>query len=173
MRIAVVTPAPAGSRAGNRATALRWARVLRSLGHRVSIGPEYTAQRCDVLVALHAWRSAKSITAFRERHSKRPLILALTGTDVYRFLVSDPVVTLNSMRQADRLIGLHELVGEALPESERQKLRIIYQSAKASARREGSAASRSSLPAIAAVQPCASSALWPRTRRGIWGACEN
>ncbi len=37
MNIRIATPAPPRSRSGNRATALRWARILRKLGHAVSV----------------------------------------------------------------------------------------------------------------------------------------
>ena len=50
LRITLVCPAPPGSRQGNRITALRWARVLRSLGHRVRIARE--ADDADVLGRL-------------------------------------------------------------------------------------------------------------------------
>jgi hypothetical protein len=52
MRILVVTPIVARSRTGNRVTALRWVRMLRGLGHRVMVVPEYASQPCDVLVVL-------------------------------------------------------------------------------------------------------------------------
>jgi len=37
MKIAIVTPAAARSRNGNRNTAARWARFLREQGHRVTV----------------------------------------------------------------------------------------------------------------------------------------
>jgi putative glycosyltransferase (TIGR04348 family) len=83
------------------------------------------------MVALHAWRSAEAIAAFRERYPDRPLVVALTGTDIYRFSVSDPAVTLRSMELADALVCLHDLVHEAIPERFADKLHVIYQSAPA------------------------------------------
>ena len=47
MKICLVTPAPTYSRKGNRVTALRWARILRELDHRVSIVEKYQGERCD------------------------------------------------------------------------------------------------------------------------------
>lgn len=81
------------------------------------------------MVALHAWRSASSVEAFRERYPDRPLILALTGTDIYRFLGSDPEITLRSMDKADALVCLHDLVYQAIPQRFGDKLQVIYQSA--------------------------------------------
>ncbi len=68
MNITIVTPAPPGSRKGNRITARRWASLLRQLGHRVAIRQEYRGERCDVLVALHARRSFDAVQAFRSAH---------------------------------------------------------------------------------------------------------
>ena len=74
MRIRIVTPAPRGSRYGNRVTAQRWARLLRELGHSVVITQEYKRAQCDVLVALHARRSASSIARFHRLHPDRPSV---------------------------------------------------------------------------------------------------
>ena len=83
MKVCLVTPAPPGSRKGNRVTALRWARVMRGLGRRVAVVEEYRGERCDLLVALHALRSFPSVERYRSAHPDGPLVLALTGTDLY------------------------------------------------------------------------------------------
>ena len=128
MRIILVTPAGARSRFGNRITARRWAAVLRSLGHRVAIQTAWEGASADVLIALHAWRSAASISGFRARFPARPLIVALTGTDIYGFLHTEPETTRRSLECADLLVGLHDLVGEALPPEFRQRVRVVHQS---------------------------------------------
>ena len=92
MRILVVTPAPSGSRTGNRVTALRWARLLRRLGHRVRVAAEYRGQRCDLLVALHARKSSPSVARYRREHPRAPVVVALTGTDLYGGLLGTPAV---------------------------------------------------------------------------------
>ena len=68
MDITLVTPAAQGTRSGNRTTAARWARLLRELGHRVRVALAYEDEAADLLIALHAWRSAAPVSRFRERH---------------------------------------------------------------------------------------------------------
>ncbi len=135
MKISLITPAAKQSRTGNRATADRWAGILRGLGHRVTVAVEYADEPADLMVALHAWRSAASIERFRARHPKRPLLVALAGTDIYRFIHEHPEPTLRSLDLADALIGLHELVPAAIPQRYHDKLSIIYQSAQPLPRR--------------------------------------
>lgn len=132
MKICLITPAAKTSRAGNRTTAMRWARILGDLGHQVDVATAYEAvPDADLMLALHAWRSAASIARFKTRHPDRPLIVALTGTDIYHYLDADPEPTLRSLDLADRLIGLHDLVPAALPECFRPKVDIVLQSARA------------------------------------------
>lgn len=131
MKITLITPAAPRSRAGNRTTAGRWARFLRDAGHRVTVRePGTESGSADVLLALHAWRSAASIRAFSDRHPDRPLIVALTGTDVYRFQHDDPEVTLDAMARAHALIGLHDHLGADIPARFRNRLHIVLQSAR-------------------------------------------
>ncbi|MCU0836288.1 MAG: TIGR04348 family glycosyltransferase [Chromatiaceae bacterium] len=129
MRVRLITPAPPRSRTGNRATAARWARILRDLGHQVEVSVDYRSEPADLMVALHAWRSASAVARFRERYPGRPLVVALTGTDAYRFIESDPLPTLRSIALADRLVGLHERIADRVPPEHRAKVRVIYQSA--------------------------------------------
>jgi len=129
VKISLVTPAGKQSRAGNRTTAVRWARILRVLGHRVEISESDETGDADMMVAVHAWRSAPSIRSFAARHAGRPLVVLLAGTDIYRFQHSHPEETLGSMKRATVLIGLHDLVHRAIPRRFASKLRIVHQSA--------------------------------------------
>ena len=129
MQISLVTPAGKGSRGGNRTSAVRWADILRSFGHQVRVATEYAEEPADVMVALHAWRSASSIEKFHRLYPRRPLVVALTGTDIYGFIHSEPATTLRSLDLAHALVGLHALVADAIPQRYHGKLEIIYQSA--------------------------------------------
>lgn len=129
MRIVIVTPAPPGSRAGNRVTALRWARLLRELGHAARVRTRWEGEDCDVLVALHARKSAASALAFRRAHPGRPLVVALGGTELYPSLGRSPLA-LRACEAADRLIVLHRPGAGALPPRLRRKSRIVLQSAE-------------------------------------------
>ena len=135
MRISLVTPAGRQSRAGNRATATRWARFLRQLGHRVHVAESWDGRKADLMIALHAWRSADSIRRFSDQAPERPLMVTLTGTDIYRFQHSHPDPTLDSMRRAHALVGLHDRVHEDIPARFHDRLHTVFQSARPLARR--------------------------------------
>jgi putative glycosyltransferase (TIGR04348 family) len=127
LAILIVTPAAPGSRKGNRITALRWSRILRGLGHRVRVAQHYHGQRCDVLVALHARRSHTSLARFRRLHPERPLLLALTGTDLYRDIRGDRRAR-QSLELASRLIVLQPRGIRELAPHLRKKACVILQS---------------------------------------------
>lgn len=133
MKILLLTPAPEGSRAGNRATAERWSQLLTVAGHEVTIGTGYelpAARDCNLLIALHAWRSHEAVSRFRQEFPYKPLIVVLTGTDIYRFQHTEPATTLATMAMADTLIGLHRLVGEDIPGRFHDRLHTVLQSAE-------------------------------------------
>jgi putative glycosyltransferase (TIGR04348 family) len=130
MHVVIVTPARPGSRHGNRNTAERWAAHLRALGHKIDITQTWRGEDCGALIALHARRSHASIKAWKAAHPNRPLVLVLTGTDLYRDIRTDDDAR-ESLRLADRMVvlqreGLSE-IGAAL----RRKTCVIHQSVRA------------------------------------------
>ncbi len=126
-RITIVTPAGAGTRNGNRHTALRWAGMLRAAGHRVAVMVTWDGKPCDALLALHARRSHDSIAQYRALHAESPLVVTLTGTDLYRDLPASAEAR-RSRELADRLIVLQDAALRELHPSLRGKARVVYQS---------------------------------------------
>ena len=129
MRIALVHPALAGAHGGNQTTALRWERLLGELGHEVVRSTAWAGEEADVLVALHATKSASAVRAFRQRWPGRPVIVGLAGTDLYHDLPDDPAAA-GAVRAADRLVVLQPLASARLPPEARAKVRVIRQSAE-------------------------------------------
>jgi putative glycosyltransferase (TIGR04348 family) len=143
MRIGIITPAPPGSRYGNRITALRWARILRELGHHVSISQQYKGESFDLLIALHARRSHKSINHFHHEHPDLPLIVALSGTDLYRDLRIEHKAQ-ESIEMATRVVTLQPKAAEEIRPELRDKVRVIHQSVNGKSIRIGLTRSRKS-----------------------------
>lgn len=133
LRISIITPAGARTRNGNRNTATRWGGILRAMGHRVMLEQRWSGGAADVMIALHARRSYDSIAHYAQRFPERPLVVALTGTDLYRDIQSD-ITAQRSLEIATRLVVLQDCAPEALPPGLRAKTRVVYQSARTIAR---------------------------------------
>jgi putative glycosyltransferase (TIGR04348 family) len=127
MRIVIITPAPPESRSGNRITAVRWATILKRLGNRVSILQTYDGKPYDLLIALHARKSHSSIIDFRRDNPSAPIIVALTGTDLYRDLGRNRRAQ-ESLDISNRIVVLQPKAIEKLRPNWRRKTRVIYQS---------------------------------------------
>lgn len=126
--VAIISPALASANNGNWHTAKRWARCLAPHA-RVSIDDKWRGASADFLIALHARRSAASIVAFAECHPGRPLIVVLTGTDLYRDIAVDADAK-RSLALASRLVVLQDEGSKALPPEHAAKTATIYQSAR-------------------------------------------
>jgi len=127
-QVTIVTPYLATANNGNWHTAARWASFLRR-GCRVSVEQSWSGAPCDLLIALHARRSADSIAGFAAAHPGRPLVVVLTGTDLYRDLAISEQAR-QSLELATRLVVLNELGPRRLPPLLRGKAEVILQSAR-------------------------------------------
>jgi putative glycosyltransferase (TIGR04348 family) len=128
VKISLITPAGPKLRNGNRITAVRWSRFLRQLGHEVFVKESWGGEESDAMIALHARRSHSSIKGYAATYPGRPLVVALTGTDLYRDIRSDEAAR-ESLELATALISLQEKGPEELEPRHRAKTRVIYQSA--------------------------------------------
>jgi putative glycosyltransferase (TIGR04348 family) len=108
---------------------LRWQSFLKKLGHQVEISTHWSDKNADVLIALHAYRSHASIIKFRELYPKRPIILIMTGTDLYRDMPEHPEV-LKSIEMSDAIIVLQSAALTMIPKNLQGKTHVIYQSTK-------------------------------------------
>ncbi len=127
MQIVIVSPASAGARTGNRTTTLRWARILRRLGHLVHLTQCWNGRPCDLLIGLHALKTHDSIRRFSEEHPGKPLVVVLGGTDLYRDLHRSRRA-IHSLELASRIVVLQPLAARTVPVRFRSKVRVIYQS---------------------------------------------
>ena len=151
-RIALVTPAGPTRRTGNRISGGRWARILRASGHKVTTLDQYDRQRCDLLIALHARRSHPSIKQFRRLHPDKPLVVVLTGTDLYRDIHVDEDAR-ESLQLATRLVVLQRKGLDELAPELHEKTRVIYQSASPYPGRPGDRDRQFTVAAVGHMRP--------------------
>jgi len=104
--------------------------MLRELGHDAFIVQPGPAPAADVLLALHARRSAEAVRSARELRPGTKVIVALTGTDLYRDVHVDASAR-RSLELADRLVVLHEGASAELSPRLRPKVHVVPQSAPA------------------------------------------
>ena len=103
--------------------------MLRELGHTVSIQVDWDGAPTDLMLALHARRSHASIRNYVMCYPDQPVILALTGTDLYRDIRTDAEAQA-SMQLAARMIVLQDMGLQELAPALRRKTRVVVQSAQ-------------------------------------------
>ncbi len=135
--IVLVSPAMREANNGNWHTAQRWSKFLSGHCDTALIkswplaGDLSTAAPApQAMIALHARRSAESIRTWAKSCPEKPLIVVLTGTDLYRDIQHDAAAQ-ESLALASHLVVLQEAGLQALPEQWRSKARVIFQSAPA------------------------------------------
>lgn len=132
--LSIVTPYLASANNGNWRTAARWKKLLaHDLRVIVQAATEAPDPAADVMVALHARRSRAAIARWRAERAGAPLVVVLTGTDLYRDIPERSPEALASLDDADRLVVLQDDAREALPMPFRAKCDVVFQSAPAMA----------------------------------------
>lgn len=129
-RVTIVSPALAAANNGNWHTAARWQRFLAPVAAATVDSEWREGDAADLLIALHARRSADSVARWRHARPEAPLVLVLTGTDLYRDLDHDPRAR-HSVECASRLVVLQEAGLTRLDAGTRAKTVVIVQSAPA------------------------------------------
>ena len=127
MRLALITPYLA-ARNGNSHTAERWRRFLVQAGHGVEMALSWDGRPADQMIALHARRSHASIAAFARSCPDRPLVVVLTGTDLYRDIPCDENAR-QSLQLAHCIVVLQEQGVVELDRALCPRTSVIYQSA--------------------------------------------
>ena len=135
--IVLVSPAMREANNGNWHTAQRWSKFLSGHCDTALVkswppagGSPAAARAPQAMIALHARRSAASIRAWAQTCPDKPLIVVLTGTDLYRDIQHDAAAQ-QSLALASHLVVLQDDGLQALPEPWRGKARVIFQSAPA------------------------------------------
>ena len=133
MKISIVTPTAGpsfqSSITGNEITAVRWKKIFKKLGHDAVLLRSYKNEPSDVLVALHGRKSSGSIFRFALAFPGKPIILALTGTDIYEDGPCHPAVA-KSISFARHVITLQPNALKLLDTDTQKKTTTIYQSAE-------------------------------------------
>ena len=91
-------------------------------------GAERPGADAALMIALHARRSAASVAAWHAAFPERPLVLVLTGTDLYRDIETDADAQ-RSLALAQRLVVLNEAGPARLPPALRDRVTVCLQSA--------------------------------------------
>jgi putative glycosyltransferase (TIGR04348 family) len=100
---------------------------LEELGYSVEVTESWSGSDAGLLIALHAYRSHQSMVAFKKQYPSRPIVLILTGTDIYRDIKNHSEV-IQSMEMADQLVVLQSSAIHSVPAHLRHKVQVIYQS---------------------------------------------
>jgi len=108
--------------------------MLRQRGHQVTLEVSWNGRPADLMLALHARRSADSVVRFAKAYPQCPLVLALTGTDLYRDIRFDADAQ-RSLALATRIIVLQDKGLDELAPALRTRAHVVYQSAPSLARR--------------------------------------
>jgi putative glycosyltransferase (TIGR04348 family) len=132
--VLIVTPYLADANNGNWRTARRWQQLLKRqyevIVQSASDAVASTHERIQhkIVIALHARRSHAAILAAHQSRPRPPIVVVLTGTDLYRDL-AESAEARESLDIADAIIVLQEDAITSVPLAHRKKTHVVFQSA--------------------------------------------
>jgi len=96
---------------------------------KVIVQSRWDGTAADLMIALHARRSADAVARYRAAHPERPVVVMLTGTDLYRDLPASREAA-ESLDLAGRIVVLQDDAQRLLEPRWRAKSQVIFQSAR-------------------------------------------
>jgi putative glycosyltransferase (TIGR04348 family) len=130
IRVVIVSPALADANNGNWQTARRWKSLLAPHAVRiVGTWPDAHAAQDEVMLALHARRSAPAVQAWFDQRGSQGLGLVLTGTDLYRDIQHNAAAQ-SALASAHSLVVLQGQGLQTLPQALHSKTRVILASGR-------------------------------------------
>ncbi len=129
MKVLVTTPYEKNSLQGNTVTALRIVAILSEAGFdAVVVSNGEAVEYADIIIALHARKSAHFIDEFLERNPVGKVIVYLTGTDLYRDIPNKCGICEKSMQLANVLVVSQDASLSSVPERFRSKALVVHKS---------------------------------------------
>lgn len=102
--------------------------------YKIILQTSWDGARADVLLALHAKRSAASVEKFSAAHPEKGIIIVLSGTDLYRDLAAHDAQAIRTLDLAHCIVALQEDAVSLLRPAWKRKTQVIFQSARLLAR---------------------------------------
>lgn len=102
--------------------------------YKIILQTSWDGARADVLLALHAKRSAASVGKFSAAHPEKGIGVVLSGTDLYRDLAAHDARAIRTLDLAHRIVALQADALSLLRPAWKRKTEVIFQSARVLAR---------------------------------------
>ena len=128
-RILLVLPQSVNRGSGNFVTAHRYRKHLEQFGHSVRVAQKNDPLTADLLIALHAGKTAAATLRFSRQYPHRPRMVVLTGTDVYGNL-RQRKMTAAALDAATCVVVFHREALAAVPKRWQSRCRVIQKSAE-------------------------------------------
>ena len=127
MKICIIHPTSNARSSGNRITALRWGRILKSLDCSVQISTELPEPGIDLLIAMNPAKIGALALDYLANSPNCRLIFAITGTDLHGS-ETNLNLSIAALEKAFRIICINPLSKELLPAKLKSRCSVILQS---------------------------------------------